>query len=78
MSYRLGESDEAMHYGASRDRNVDGRKSNSRIILRKEGCLFGALFYLVLLGKILFICFKKKKRPYIAVKSFKSSLIDRS
>jgi hypothetical protein len=52
MSYRLGESDEA-NYGASRDGNVDGRKSNSRIVCEKKGCLFGALSYLVLLGKIL-------------------------
>jgi hypothetical protein len=32
------------NYGASRDGNVDGRKSNSNC-LRKEGCLFGALVF---------------------------------
>jgi hypothetical protein len=36
-----------MHYGASRDENVDGRKSNLELFAKKEGCLFGALSYLV-------------------------------
>jgi hypothetical protein len=62
MSYRLGESDKLCNYGASRDENVDGRKSNSRIVCEKEGCLFGALSYLVFRGKILIsLWFKTKK-----------------
>jgi hypothetical protein len=49
MSYRLGESD-LCNYGASRDENVDGRKSNSRIVCEKR-LLFGALSYLVFWAK---------------------------
>jgi hypothetical protein len=60
MSYRLGEPDEAMHYGASRDGNV-GRKSNSRIVCEKRVAYLEPLSYLVW-GKILIsLWFKTKK-----------------
>jgi hypothetical protein len=71
MSYRLGESDEVAIM-AQVDGNVDGRKSNSRIICEKKVAYLELLFYLVLLGKILISLWFKTKRPCIAVKSFKS------
>jgi hypothetical protein len=62
MSYRLGESDELCNYGASRDGNVDGRKSNSRIVCEKKVAYLELLSYLVLLGKILISLWLKTKK----------------
>jgi hypothetical protein len=64
MSYRLGESDEAMHYGASRDRNVDGRKSNSRIVCEKEVAYLSLVLF-SFVGKILISLWFKTKKPLL-------------